>query len=79
MTRFPDLLSVHVPACTLARPSVLRTLEGPVLQVHCAAPAELRAACGYPGRCPHKGPYYDMEDRAEETHSCLIRQALGLS
>ena len=83
MTHDPKLLAfllAQVPACPLARPSLAATPDHRLLvQVRCAAPAGLQAACGYPaGRCPHHGPYTGPDDALEELDLCLLRQALRL-
>lgn len=66
-------IAANVPACRAARWRICSTTG--FLQVCCTAPADLKAACGYPAdACPHRGPYRDADEAKEERDSCLIRQ-----
>ena len=64
------------PACPLACPALLDTPDPlrQVLEVRCAAPSPLRAAYGYPGLCPHRGPFQDPEE-AMEWQGCPVLRA----
>jgi len=75
--RILAFLLAQAPACPLARPRFAATPDRLLVQVRCAAPADLQAACGYPaGRCPHHGSYTGPDDAKEELDICLLRQAL---
>lgn len=74
-------LQTQLPTCRFAAAEIVPTQDPNRLLVlfTCSAPSDLSAACGYPvGRCPHHGPFWSAEERAEDTSDCLIRQALGL-
>lgn len=74
-TTYLAFIHAHLPACSLAEPEVVDTQDPSRirLQVRCKAPDHLRCAMGYPGLCPHAGPYlYGDEERLEDTQSCQI-------
>ena len=82
MATAPHPLAFHVPDCRYAACSVASLCPGAprILLIHCKAPSDLKSLCCYPADlCPHRGPYRDLDEAAEELAACTIRQALRLS